>query len=162
MISVFQIDLVFQILIFAILAAGMVVERKRKIKTHAHLMLGAVVLNLASFVVVMGPAWDNVGEVTSSFIGLIAMGHVGLGALAFLLSFWLIGVWLLSPWLAKALKIYCYDKLNKKLMWVVLILWLTSLILGVFLYVMVNTGFFGSFPLSSSGGDFRLLSIFIS
>jgi uncharacterized membrane protein YozB (DUF420 family) len=162
MISVFQIDLVFQILIFAILAAGMFVEGKRKIKAHAQLMLAAVLLNLASFVVVMGPAWDNVGEGTSSSLSLIAMGHVGLGTLAFLLSFWLVGVWLLSPWLAKTFKIYCYGNLNKKLMWVVLILWLTSLILGVFLYVMVNTGFFGSFSVSPAFGDLRLLSISIS
>jgi uncharacterized membrane protein YozB (DUF420 family) len=100
-------------LIFAILAAGMVVERKRKIKSHAKFMLAAVVLNLASFAVVMGPAWDNVGEGTSSSIGLIEMGHVGFGALAFLLSFWLVGVWLVSPWLARPLKIYCYGNLKK-------------------------------------------------
>jgi hypothetical protein len=140
----------------------MVVERKRKTKAHAQLMLAAVVLNLASFVVVMGPAWDNVGEGTSNSLGLIAMGHVGFGALAFLLSFWLVGVWLVSPWLAKPLKIYCYGNLNKKLMWAVLILWFTSLFLGAFLYFMVNTGFFGSFPISSSGGDLGLLSIFVS
>ena len=162
MISVFQVDLVFQILIFAILAAGMVVERKRKIKAHAQLMLAAVLLNLASFVVVMGPAWDNVGEGTSSSLSLIVMGHVGLGTLAFLLSFWLVGVWLVSPWFAKPLKICCYGNLNKKLMWADLILWFTSLILGVFLYVMVNTGFFGSFPVSPASGELRLLSIFIS
>jgi hypothetical protein len=47
-------------------------------------------------------------------LSLISMGQFGLGALAFLPSFWLIGVWLLSPWLAKPLKIYCYVNLNKK------------------------------------------------
>jgi hypothetical protein len=65
-ISVFQEDLIFQILIFAILAAGIIVERKCKIKAHTQLMLAAVVLNLASSAVVIGPAWDNVREGTSS------------------------------------------------------------------------------------------------
>lgn len=85
--SVFQIDLVFQITIFAVLAVGMIVERKREIKAHAQLMLAAFVLNIISFVAVMGPAWDNVGEGASSTMGLIAMGHVSSGGLALLLSF---------------------------------------------------------------------------
>jgi hypothetical protein len=59
------------------------------------------------------------------------------------------------------LKIFCYGNSNKKLMWADLILWFTSLILGVFLNVMGNIGFFGSFPVSSAGGDLRL-SISIS
>ena len=55
MVSVFQIDLFFQISIFAVLAVGMLVERKHKIKAHAQLMLATVVLNIVSFLAVMGP-----------------------------------------------------------------------------------------------------------
>jgi len=79
LVSVFQIDLVFQITIFATLSVGMTVERKRKIKAHAQLMLAAVVLNIISFVAVMGPAWDNVGEGAAGTMGIIAMGHVSSG-----------------------------------------------------------------------------------
>jgi hypothetical protein len=154
MVSVFVVDLVFQISIFAVLGVGMFVERKRKIKWHAQLVLAAVVLNIVSFLAVMGPAWDNVGESAAGTLGLVAMGHVGLGGLAFLLSFWLIGSWLLSPLMAATqVKIRCYGSLNKKLMWAVLLMWLASLILGILLYAMVNTGYFGSFPNIPEGGN---------
>ena len=55
------------------------------------------------------------------------------------------------PLLAKPLNISCYGALNKKLMWAVLLLWLASLILGFFLYAMLNTGLFGSFPVHVGG-----------
>lgn len=55
------------------------------------------------------------------------------------------------PLLAKPLKISCNGALNRKLMWAVLFLWLTSLILGFFLYAMLNTGLLGSFPVPVNG-----------
>lgn len=51
-----QVDLILQVSIFVFLIVGFVVQRKRKIKTHARLMLAAVVLNLISFFVIMAPA----------------------------------------------------------------------------------------------------------
>ncbi len=152
MVSVFQIDLVFQASIFVILAVGMAVERKHKIKWHAQLMLAALVLSIVSFLAVMGPAWDNVGDGVVGTLGIVAMGHVGSGGLALILSFWVVGSWLSSPLLMPSLKISCYGALNKKLMWAVLLLWLSSLILGFFLYALINTGMFGSFPIIQ-GGD---------
>ena len=146
MVSVFQVDFIFQVSIFIVLAVGMLVLRKRKIKAHAQLMLAAVLLNLVSFIAVMGPAWDNVGEGVAGVLGTVAIGHVGSGALALLLSFWIVGSWLLSPLLMKPLKISCYGTLNKRVMWAILLLWATSLILGLFLYLMVNTNLLGSFP----------------
>ena len=151
MVSVFQVDFVFQASIFAVLAVGLLVLHKRKIKAHAQLMLAAVLLNLVSFVAVMGPAFDNVGEGGSSVLGTVAMGHVGTGALALLLSFWIVGAWLLSPLLMKPLRISCYGALNKRVMWAILLLWATSLILGFFLYLMVNTNLLGSFPVQFGG-----------
>jgi hypothetical protein len=35
MVSIFQIDLIFQVSIFVVLAAGMIFEHKRKIEAHA-------------------------------------------------------------------------------------------------------------------------------
>jgi uncharacterized membrane protein YozB (DUF420 family) len=152
MVSIFQVDFIFQISIFVVLAIGMIVQRKRKIKAHAQLMLAAVLLNLVSFIAVMGPALDNnIGDGTTGVLGTVAMGHVGSGALALLLSFWIVGSWLLSPILMKPLRISCYGSLNKKVMWAILLLWLTSLILGFFLYLMVNTNLLGSFPIQIGG-----------
>ena len=150
MVSIFQIDLIFQVSILVVLAAGMLVERKRKIRSHAQLMLAAVVLNIVSFIAVMGPALDNAGEGATGILGIVAMGHVASGGLALLLSFWVVGAWLLAPVLLP-LKRGCYGAINKKVMWAVLLLWLTSLILGFFLYTMINTGLLGSFPVSTVG-----------
>ena len=145
MVSVLQIDLIFQVSIFIVLAVGLFVELKRKTKTHAQLMLAAVVLNTVSLIAVMWPAMENVGEETSGIMGTVATGHIATGGLALLLSAWVVGSWLLAPLLAP-LKISCYGAFNKKLMWAILLLWLASLILGFFLYIMINTGLLGSFP----------------
>jgi hypothetical protein len=99
-----------------------------------------------------GPAWDNVGIGVVGTLGIVAIGHVGSGDLALILSFWLVGSWLSSPLLTPSLKISCYGALNKKLMWAVLLLWLSSLIFGFFLYALINTGMFGSFSIIH-GGD---------
>ncbi|MGA3111515.1 MAG: hypothetical protein ABSE15_05710 [Candidatus Bathyarchaeia archaeon] len=114
MVSVFEVDLFLQASIFAILAAGTLLERKHKVKIHAQLMLAAVVLNIVSFLAVMGPALGNIGEATTGTLGYVAMGHVSLGALAFLLSFWIVGSWLVTPLMPQPLKIRCYGALNKK------------------------------------------------
>jgi hypothetical protein len=41
--------------------------------------------------------------------------------------------------------------LNKRIIWVVLTLWLISLIMGFVLFVMVNTNLLGSFPILQGG-----------
>jgi uncharacterized membrane protein YozB (DUF420 family) len=62
LVSVFQIDLVFQIATFAMLAVGMLIDLKRKIEAQAQLMLAAVVLNIFFFVAIMGPAGTTLEE----------------------------------------------------------------------------------------------------
>ena len=151
MVSVFEVDLFFQASIFAVLAVGMLFERKHKTQLHAQLMLSAVVLNIVSFLAVMGPALHSVREGVSGPLGFVAVGHVSLGGLAFLLSFWVVGSWLVSPLLAQPLKIRCYGSFNKKVMWAIMISWLASLLLGFFLYAMLKTGYLGSFPVSGGG-----------
>lgn len=148
MVSAFvaQVNIVFQVIVFALLAVGFAVMRKRKIKLHAQLMLAAVVLNLVSFMAVMAPAWDNVGELRAGGLSVIAMAHVSLGGLAMLLSIWVVGTWLLPPLFLQSAKVRCYGKVNKRLMWAVLGLWLASLIMGFFLYLIINTTLLGSFP----------------
>ena len=115
-------------------------------------MLAAVVLNIVSFLAVMGPALSNIEEATTGTLGYIAIGHVSIGALAFLLSFWIVGSWLVTPLMPQPLKIRCYGALNKKIMSAILILWLASLIMGFLLYGMLKTGFLGNFPIPASAG----------
>ena len=119
-----------QVSIFAFLIVGLVVERKRKIKTHARLMLAVVVLNLISFFAIMAPAWDNVGEGRAAGLSTVGMLHVTFGGLTMLSSFWVLGTWLVPALLLQSDKFRCYGQLNKLIMTVVTVLWLSALIAG--------------------------------
>ena len=149
-----QVDLCFQIAIFALLALGMTFKRIHKPKTHSQLMLAAVVLNIVSLLAVMGPAWSQIGITNSGTLGAITLLHISLGGLALLFSFWVVGSWLLSPLFAQPMQTQCYGSLNKKVMWAVLVLWLASLIVGLFLFAMVNTKMLGNFPINMNGSQF--------
>jgi uncharacterized membrane protein YozB (DUF420 family) len=146
-----QVDLILQISIFAFLIVGFALMRKRKVKAHANFMLAAVVLNLVSFIAIMAPAWDSVGEGGVGRLSTIEMLHVTFGGLAMLSSLWVLGTWLVPTFLLQNAKLRCYGKLNKRIMWVVLTLWLISLIMGFVLFVMVNTNLLGSFPILQGG-----------
>ena len=142
-----QVDLFFQVTLFLLLAVGLLFERKHLGKIHGQLMLTALLLNIASFLGIMAPTMDKIGGLTSVALSVVAMGHASLGGLTLILSFWIVGSWLLRPFLTRHPKIRCYGALNKKIMWAILFLWFASLILGFFLYFMVNTHLFGSFQL---------------
>src|SRR5450759_4614485 len=86
-----QVDLVLQVSIFILLFVGFAVKRKRKIKAHANFMLAAVILNIVSFIAIMAPAWDNVGEGGTGGLSTIGMLHVTFGGLTMLSSLWVLG-----------------------------------------------------------------------
>jgi hypothetical protein len=142
-------DLFLQVSILCVLAVSVVLERKKKMRLHGSTMIAAVVLNIVSFIVVMGPAWDNFGEGGTGAMGTVAMAHVATGGLAFLLSIWLAGSWFLSATFLQAATpkfMRCYGQ--KIPMWITLVLWVTSLVLGITLYMMLNTSLLGSFPVT--------------
>jgi len=148
-----QIDLVLQISIFVFLIVGLAVERKRKIKAHARLMMAAVILNLISFSAIMAPAWDNLDEGGAGSLSSVGIAHVAFGGLTMLASFWVLGTWLVPSLLLQSDKLRCYGRLNKRIMTAVTVLWLAALTAGFILFLMVNTTLPGSFPLSFEGGD---------
>ncbi len=126
----------------------MFLAQKKKMKLHGNTMIAAVILNIISFAAIMGPAWDNVGEGSSGSMGTIAIAHVTTGGLAFLLGIWLAGSWFLSTTILQTATpsfMRCYAQ--KIPMWITLLLWTTSLVLGIVLYFMANTTILGSFPL---------------
>lgn len=153
MVSVFiaQLDLALQITILVLLVAGLASMFKSKIKTHAWIMLTAVVLNLVSFAAIMGPAWDKVGEGGAGTLSGVAMVHITFGGLAILSSLWVLGTWILPMIFSRSAKIRCYSSFNKRLMIAVTLLWIAALIIGIFLFLMVNTSVLGAFPLVGSG-----------
>ena len=148
-----QVDLILQVFIFVFLTVGLLVERKRKIKIHARLMLAAVVLNLISFFAIMAPAWDNVGEGGAGSLSTVGMLHVTFGGLTMLSSFWVLGTWLVPTLLLQSDKLRCYGQLNKRIMTAVTVLWLSALTAGFILFLMVNTSWLGSFPVGFKSGN---------
>ncbi len=146
-----QLDLAIQATILILLISGLFARRQRKIKIHAWVMLVAVILNLVSFVAIMGPAWDNVGEGGTGGLSTAAMLHVSFGGLAMLSSFWVLGTWLVPSLLLQNPKVNCYGKLNKRIMTALTILWIAALAAGFVLFLMVNTTLLGTFPLGSEG-----------
>ena len=141
------LDLILQISILSLLVASTILAKKKKMKVHGQTMIAAVVLNIFSFIAIMGPAFDNIGEGGTGSMGTIAMAHVSTGGLAFLLSIWLAGSYFISTTILQAATptlMRCYSQ--KIPMWITLLLWTTSLVLGIVLYFMVNTTVLGSFP----------------
>jgi hypothetical protein len=132
-------DLSLQISVLALLAASMVFLKRKKVRFHVYFMVAAVLMNIVSFAAVMGPAWGNIGGETG-FMGTVGLIHAATGGTAFFVSFILVGSWALSTWILKAQtpkRMRCY--FQKIPMWITLLLWATSLALGILLYLMVNT-----------------------
>ena len=147
------LDLFLQVGILCLLVVSMVLLRKKKMRLHGNTLVAAVVLNIVSFVAVMGPAWDSIGEGNGGgIIGMVATAHVATGGLAFLGSFLLVGSWFLSSFVLQADApkfLRCYGQ--KIPMWATLALWVVSLVLGIVLFFMVNTTWLGSFPVWLGG-----------
>jgi len=142
------LDLILQVSILSLLIISMAFERKKKMRLHGNLMVAALVLNLVSFAIIMGPAWDSI-EGTKGSMDTVALGHAATGGLAFLLSIFLAGSWFLSSMVLKNSTpklMRCYGQ--KWPMWITLILWVTSLVLGIILFVMLNSSVLGTFPIS--------------
>jgi hypothetical protein len=82
---------------------------------------------------------------------LIGLTHVATGGLAFLFSILIVGVWLVSVLFMKPtdmpIFMRCYAQKNP--MRISLLLWVTSLTLGIALFLMLNTSVLGSYPIPS-------------
>lgn len=149
--TVALVDLLLQISVFGLLLSGLVARKKRKIGLHAKLLLSAAVLNLISFLAVMGPAWDSIGEGSTGVLSSVGFVHVAFGGLAMLASLWVIGVWIVPKLLMQNSKLSCYGKLNKRVMDVITVLWLSALAVGFVLFLMANTTVLGTYPIVSGG-----------
>jgi hypothetical protein len=149
MVSLFaaQVDLVLQGIVLVLLATSIVVMRLKKIKTHAWLMLSAVILNLAAFSAIMAPAFTAIALGIGGIISTTAMVHVAIGALTILTSLWVLGTWIAPSLFEKNAKLRCYGKFNKRLMLTVTVLWIAADIAGILLFLMVYTTVLGPFTI---------------
>jgi uncharacterized membrane protein YozB (DUF420 family) len=135
-----QINLVFQFAMLALLGLGMVLKRRKKLFAHGSTMLVALILNAFSFLLVMGPSLLNLEQLLVEQpldrLSMVTMAHAAFGSAAEIL-----GIWVVASWHLQASTRNCAGK--KKLMRVTFLLWGISLIMGVLLYMLLNTAILG-------------------
>ena len=128
-----QINLAFQIMILVILFVTLALWQKHKNFLHGLTMLIAVVLNIASFLVITLPSLLSMGiPKLSDVVSLVIFAHATLGVTTMIL-----GLWLVSSWHPQSSIQNCAAK--KKIMRLTAVLWLVALLLGVLLYAYLYT-----------------------
>jgi len=127
------VSLVLQIVVLILLFGSLGLKGKKKFRQHGITMLIAVVLHTISILTVMIPSF---GAITSgnfsAVVSAITYVHGITGILAEVF-----GAWIVASWRLRTSLQYCAPK--KKLMRITLILWLTTLLVGILLYLHFYT-----------------------
>jgi uncharacterized membrane protein YozB (DUF420 family) len=127
-----DVNLILQIAILGALLIGRSRAKKKNFKQHGRYMTLALGLNVASLATVMLPSFlYGLGFLVtnpSNPLSIIALLHAGLGTVSLILGFKLVLTWRFNKPLAVCLK-------NKALMNPTIILWATTAIIGILLYL---------------------------
>ncbi len=128
-------NLLIQVIAFAVVLVSLFYKNKKQYKLHGGLMGAAVALNIASFLVVMQPSFNNNFEhlttMTSELSVLTTWIHIVTGVAAMIAALVLVVVWALHPSDVSG----CFKR--KRLMDFTILFWLVSLIFGVAIYILV-------------------------
>jgi uncharacterized membrane protein YozB (DUF420 family) len=129
-----QVNLAFQILIFCVFAASLVLAKRKKLLLHGKTVFVALVLNTASFFIVMLPSLLSLIElVVVKPLYVVSVGvlaHASLGVVTEILAIWLVASWGLQSSLKRCVR-------RKKIMWVATAFWFATLLLGMLLYLLL-------------------------
>ena len=125
-----QVNLGLQIGILALIWIAFILKTRHKFFIHGVLMLIAVALNIASFLLVMGPSllgFEIIRTQPLHEISLITLAHGVIGGLALILGAMIVLSWHLQSSTKNCVKM-------KRLMKPTIILWTIALVLGILLY----------------------------
>ena len=129
-----DMNLIFQLTTFVLIIISVVFKKKKKFKTHGQLMGVAIVMHIISFITIMGPVFFTDFEGFVSFVSYPEIQtmwiHVIPGLIAMILGTSIVGLWALNP----NNLITCRKR--KRIMDIIIILWLTSLIFGLTTYTL--------------------------
>ncbi len=128
------VSLVIQLVILGLLLGGVWLRAKRKFRQHGITMLTAVVFHAVLIFAWMIPSFDififadpiNLADT----ITLMILVHALTGIAATVL-----GIWLVAAWRLKADMTTCFAK--KRVMLATITLWLTALVIGFILYIII-------------------------
>jgi hypothetical protein len=131
-------SLIIEMTVLALLTAGYGLRGRKKYREHGATMTIAVILHLITISSVMipsliasflPPTGSSPGTINyGDTIVIISLVHVTLGITAASIGVWLVGSWHLKTDVSK-----CFPK--KRFMIATLTVWVTAILLGIFLYI---------------------------
>lgn len=127
-------SLVVEIVVLALVLYGYFLKRRQNFRRHGITMTSAVVLHTITIFVIMIPSFvlalvpEFIVPKPLELISIIALIHGITGILAISL-----GVWLVTSWHFRKDLSTCFKK--KLFMRVTITVWITSLVLGIFIYL---------------------------
>ncbi len=129
---IFDINVLVQIAMLAILLMAMQQKVKKKYNSHGSLMVSALFLHLILVFTVMVPSWLRYGGqvFNQPLLGAIIITHSVTGTIAAAFAITIIIAWRIAP----TNKMGCQKK--KRLMLPTIVLWVISLILGIAFYII--------------------------
>jgi len=128
-----QVNLGLQIGILALIWVAYFIRKRRKYFIHGTLMLVGIILNVISFLLVMGPSllsFDIIRTQPLHEYSLIASTHSAIGSIALILGAIVVASWHLQSSTKNCVKM-------KKVMKPTIILWTIALVLGIALYIIL-------------------------
>jgi uncharacterized membrane protein YozB (DUF420 family) len=123
------INIIVQIIILLLIGLSMAFKKKRRYTWHGDVMLLAVIMNGLLLISHMGPSLIYLFD-EPFFVTVLGVIHAGIGTVAEILGIWIAGTWAYGHSETE----YCAAK--KGIMRKTLILWLTSLALGLVFYIL--------------------------
>jgi len=130
-----DINLMLQIVMFAIIVISLFYKKKMKFRIHGILMGIAVILHVLTFLTVMGPIFFGYFSDFVEYFSYLEIQttwiHAIPGAIAMVMGILLVGLWALRPSNIAA----CSRR--KRIMDVTVLLWLVSLIFGIATYILI-------------------------
>jgi hypothetical protein len=133
-----QTNLVILFSVLVLIALSLFLEKKKKWVWHGNSMMVVMIITALLVIAHMGPSFVSaVTEVISGFdiVSTTGVIHGVIGTLSLFLGGWLVWTWAINQ---SGDTKFCVRK--KKFMWKILALWLLSLGLGAF-YYMVHISF---------------------
>ena len=130
------INLILQIVMLGMILIAVWFRLKASFRRHGTLMLSAVILHVISFLLVMGPSFLSFGSSVisqpSNRRSAITLAHTITGGISIVL-----GVWLVGSWHLQSITQICMKR--KPIMRITITLWITALLLGILLYMLLYT-----------------------
>jgi len=126
------LNLILQAIILVVLGLAIYARLKHSYVKHAMLMGSGIVLHTVTIVSIMVPSLLSMDVLLRNLLtgfALLTIAHATVGSLVELM-----GIWLVATWLSNTASVEkCFKR--KNVMRVTIALWLTELILGIYVYM---------------------------